>query len=100
MQRCILACRNCQIQMPRNHPCALCCYDCEQICNFNLNVEVNNILLDISLLDLCINACSLCILECSKHMAHHYVCQECVDACKACIIKCQKAKMEVLQETS
>ena len=97
---CVIACRNCQLQMARNHPCALCCYDWEQICNFNLNVNVNNNLLDISLLDLCINAYNLCIIECSKHMAHHSVCKECVDACKACKKECQEDKMEALQDTS
>jgi hypothetical protein len=99
MQRCIIACRNCQQQMPKTHPCTLCCYDCEKICDFALNSKLNNIFLDISVLDLCINACNLCILECSKHMAHHGVCKECVDACKACIIECQKEKMDILKDT-
>jgi len=99
MQRCIDACRNCQLIMAENHPCVSCCYDCEQICNFYLFVNLNNSVLDISLLDLCINACNFCILECTKHMKHHDTCKECVAACNECIIECQKKKLESLRET-
>jgi hypothetical protein len=98
MQRCINACRNCQLQMPIDHPCKLCCEDCEKICTFTLNADLNNNLLDIALLDLCINACNFCILECSKHMKHHDTCKECVAACKECISECQKEKMKCLKE--
>lgn len=99
MQRCINACHNCQIEMPLDHPCRICCYDCELICKFALTANLNNSFLDVSLLDLCINACSFCILECSKHMKHHDVCKECVAACKECISHCQKLKMQSLGET-
>lgn len=99
MERCINACHQCQITMEKDHPCVSCCYDCEQICNFTLFANLNNSFLDISLLDLCINACNFCILECSKHMKHHDVCKECVAACNECIIECQKKKLESLRDT-
>ena len=99
MERCVIACRNCQIEMPKDHPCVLCCYDCGQICNFALVVNLNNSFLECALLDLCINACNFCVLECSKHMKHHDVCKECVAACKQCITECQKQKMESLSDT-
>jgi hypothetical protein len=97
MERCVIACLNCQIHMPKDHPCVLCCYDCEHICDFALTTDLNNSFLKCSLLDLCINACNLCILECSKHMKHHDVCKECVAACKECIKECQQKKMETLK---
>ena len=98
MQRCIDACRNCQLLMPNDHPCKLCCYDCEKICSFGVTSGLNNSMLDILLLDLCINAANFCILECSKHMKHHDTCKECVAACKECILECQKEKMKCLRE--
>lgn len=98
MQRCIKACSNCIKKMPINHPCVLCCSDCLNICKFSSEVNLNNTFLEMSLLDLCINACNFCILECSKHIEHHTVCKECVEACSECIIECNEQKMEILED--
>ena len=100
MEECIKACRNCQIVMGKDHPCALCCYDCEQICKFVVKTPLNNGYLDVSLLDLCINACNFCILECGKHMKHHDVCKQCVISCTQCIIECQQLKIDNFKKTS
>jgi hypothetical protein len=99
MDRCINACRQCQITMEKDHPCVACCYDCEQICNFSKFANLNISFLDISLLDLCNNACTFCILECTKHMEHHDTCKECVAACLECISECQEKKLVSLRDT-
>lgn len=99
MQRCIDACHNCQLVMGKYHPCSNCCYDCEQICKFTQLSHLKNSFLDISLLDLCVNACNFCILECGKHAKHHDVCKECVAACNECVIECQKLKIDSLKDT-
>ena len=82
--------------MGDDHPCSICCSDCYNICEYALVCDINNDHLNIQLLDLCINACSLCITECKKHMDHHKVCAECVTACNTCINQCIQFKLDIM----
>jgi hypothetical protein len=97
MERCIKACRNCVKEMGPEHPCSLCCSDCYNICEYTLDSDLNNNQLDIQLLDLCINACNFCIVECQKHMEHHKTCAECVIACNRCILECNQFKLNIIE---
>jgi hypothetical protein len=97
MDKCIRACKNCEKEMGKEHPCSVCCYDCYSICDFTLKININDKFLDIGLLDLCINACNLCITECAKHMDKHKVCAECVNACFLCISECNQFKLNVFK---
>ena len=98
MEQCLEACRNCEKEMGDEHPCSLTCFDCNKICEFLLATKINNSLLDIGLLDVCSNACNLCIVECSKHMEHHKVCAECVVACYECVEECNQMKIKIMED--
>jgi hypothetical protein len=89
MENCIIACRNCQIILGRNHPCWESCYDCEKVCIFSMNYNIHNKYLRNQIIKLCMDACRLCIIQCSKYRKVHKECLDCYNACIECIDYCQ-----------
>ena len=85
MENCIVACQNCQIILGRSHPCWQSCYDCEKVCIFMLDSEINTKYLRNQIVKLCMDACRLCIIQCSKYRKIHRECLDCYNACIECI---------------
>jgi hypothetical protein len=84
MENCISACQNCKNIIGENHPCWESCYDCEKVCIFIIDSKINNKYLKNQQLKLCMDACRICIIQCSKYRKIHKECLDCYNACIEC----------------
>jgi len=99
MENCAKTCRKCEEKIGSvQDACSLCCSDCYKICEFLIGTYINNSLLDISLFDVCINSCYLCIIECKKHVDNDKIYRECISACNNCIAECNAIKMKIMDD--
>ena len=85
MENCIVACQNCQIILGTTHPCWQSCYDCEKVCIFMVDSEINSQYIRNQIVKLSMDACRLCIIQCSKYRKMHKECLDCYNACIECI---------------
>jgi hypothetical protein len=59
------------------------------VCIFTMNYNIHSKYLRNQIIKLCMDACRLCIIQCSKYRKVHKECMDCYNACIECIDYCQ-----------
>lgn len=92
---CLAACNECHDACLREQHVAMMAEcirldkDCAAVCALALQVLHTGSRLVKNMLELCIEACDMCAIECSRHNDEH--CQNCAKACRECAKACRAA---------
>lgn len=92
LHECLVACESCANQCLKENAaikeqCIRTDLDCAEICSLTLRLLSRDSAMASKMIDLCIDICDKCAIECEKHDDDH--CQHCAKQCRKCIEVCK-----------